>query len=136
MLPIRVTDRERDAIRAAAKWENKKVSEFIRAATLTRFRDPTLGWGCPLLARLAGDPHVARRHSITASGGLRRFRRAAPPNTRAGIGWGRAVSLPPALPGEQAGTRLWVFPSLTGCCDDRPGLAVRAGHRHPWERSP
>lgn len=32
MLPIRVTEQERDAIRAAAKWENKKVSEFIRAA--------------------------------------------------------------------------------------------------------
>ena len=36
MLPIRVTDRERAAIRAAAKWENKKVSEFIRAAIADR----------------------------------------------------------------------------------------------------
>ena len=36
MLPIRVTARERDAIRAAAKFENKKVSEFIRAAIADR----------------------------------------------------------------------------------------------------
>lgn len=36
MLPIRVTAQERDAIRAAAKWENKKVSEFIRAAIAER----------------------------------------------------------------------------------------------------
>ena len=36
MLPIRVTAAERAAIRAAAKWENKKVSEFIRAAIAVR----------------------------------------------------------------------------------------------------
>lgn len=32
MLPIRVTAAERDAIRQAADWEQKKVSQFIRAA--------------------------------------------------------------------------------------------------------
>lgn len=36
MLPIRVTEQERSAIRAAAQWENKKVSEFIRAAIADR----------------------------------------------------------------------------------------------------
>ena len=36
MLPIRVTAAERDAIRAAAKWENKPVAGFIRAAIAVR----------------------------------------------------------------------------------------------------
>ena len=36
MLPIRVTAAERAAIRAAAKWENKPVAGFIRAAIAVR----------------------------------------------------------------------------------------------------
>ena len=39
MLPIRVAPTEREAIRAAAQWENKSVAEFIRAAIAVRSRE-------------------------------------------------------------------------------------------------
>ncbi len=39
LLPIRVSPKERDAIRAAARWENKTVAGFIRAAIAVRARD-------------------------------------------------------------------------------------------------
>jgi len=39
LLTFRVTPEERAAIRAAAKWENKTVASFVRAATALRARD-------------------------------------------------------------------------------------------------
>lgn len=39
LLTFRVTPEERDAIRAAAKWENKTVARFLRAAIAVRARD-------------------------------------------------------------------------------------------------
>lgn len=39
LLTFRVTTEERDAIRAAARWENKTVAGFFRAAIAVRARD-------------------------------------------------------------------------------------------------
>lgn len=39
LLTIRVTPEERDAVRAAAEWEHRKVAKFIRAAIAARARD-------------------------------------------------------------------------------------------------
>ena len=39
LLTFRVTPQERDAIRVAAKWENKTVAGFLRAAIAVRARD-------------------------------------------------------------------------------------------------
>lgn len=39
LLNFRVTPDERDAIRAAARWENKTVAGFFRAAIAVRARD-------------------------------------------------------------------------------------------------
>ncbi len=39
LLTIRVTEKEREAIQAAASWENKPVAKFIRAAIAVRARD-------------------------------------------------------------------------------------------------
>lgn len=39
LLPFRVSPKERDAIRAAARWENRTVAGFIRAAIAVRARD-------------------------------------------------------------------------------------------------
>lgn len=39
LLTLRVTSEERDAIRAAADWEDVRVSDFLRAAIATRARD-------------------------------------------------------------------------------------------------
>ena len=39
LLPVRLTPDEREALRAAAKWENMTVSGFVRAAIAVRARD-------------------------------------------------------------------------------------------------
>ena len=39
LLTFRVTPQERDAVRAAARWENKTVAGFFRAAIAARARD-------------------------------------------------------------------------------------------------
>ena len=39
LLTLRVTPEERDAIRAAADWEDVRVSDFLRAAIALRARD-------------------------------------------------------------------------------------------------
>ena len=39
LLPVRLTPTEREALRAAAKWENMTVSGFVRAAIAVRARD-------------------------------------------------------------------------------------------------
>ena len=39
LLTLRVTPEERDAIRAAADWEDVRVSDFLRAAIAVRARD-------------------------------------------------------------------------------------------------
>ena len=39
LLTFRVTPQERDAVRAAARWENRTVAGFFRAAIAVRARD-------------------------------------------------------------------------------------------------
>ena len=39
LLTFRVTRQERDAVRAAARWENRTVAGFFRAAIAVRARD-------------------------------------------------------------------------------------------------
>ena len=39
LLTFRVTREERDAVRAAARWENRTVAGFFRAAIAVRARD-------------------------------------------------------------------------------------------------
>ena len=39
LLTFRVTPQERDAVRAAARWENKTAAGFFRAAIAVRARD-------------------------------------------------------------------------------------------------
>ena len=39
LLTFRVTPEEREAVRAAARWENKTLAGFLRAAIAVRARD-------------------------------------------------------------------------------------------------